>query len=215
MTIQPYKTDRTNKTSNFAPQVVDGYNRIYVGSLAWDITEEKLRSFFSDCKVTSIRFGMDKETGEFQGYAHVDFADHLSLALALKLDQQHVCGRPIKISCAVPLKKASGTKSRSVPRAQETTDSRAVPTTTETTDLRTFLTTTETTDSRTIPTTTETTDSRTVPTTTETTDSNTGVTTITTGKMKRRTCYDCGEKGHISSNCPKNQATDSMKETAD
>ncbi|XP_062092727.1 phragmoplastin interacting protein 1 [Humulus lupulus] len=192
LTIQPYKTNRTNKSSNFPPQFVEGYNRIYVGNLSWDITEDKLRNFFSDCKISSVRFGVDKETGEFRGYAHVDFVDNLSLALALKLDQKHVCGRPVKISCAVPLKKAAGTEY-----------SRPVPTTTETTN------------SRTVSIAAETTGSRTVLKTTETTESNTGVPTVSTGKMKRRTCYECGEKGHISSDCPKKQAADSTKATTD
>ncbi|KAJ7975852.1 RNA-binding protein CP31B, chloroplastic-like [Quillaja saponaria] len=41
--IQPYKTTRSSKTTNFAPKVVDGYNRIYVGNLSWDVTEDELR----------------------------------------------------------------------------------------------------------------------------------------------------------------------------
>ncbi|KAF4351251.1 hypothetical protein G4B88_025743 [Cannabis sativa] len=193
LTIQPYKTNRTNKSSNFAPQYVEGYRRIYVGNLSWDITEDKLRNFFSDCKISSVRFGMDKETSEFRGYAHVDFVDNLSLTLALKLDQKHVCGRPVKISCAVPLKKAAGTEF-----------SRPIPTSTEITT------------SRTVSATTETTASRPVPTTTETTDLNNVVPAVGTGKMKRRTCYDCGEKGHISSECPMKQAAVSTTtETSD
>ncbi|PON91457.1 Splicing factor-like protein [Trema orientale] len=227
LTIQPYKTNRTKKSSDFAPQAVEGYNRIYVGNLSWDVTEDKLRNFFSDCKISSIRFGMDKETGEFRGYAHVDFSDNLSLALALKLNQKHFCDRPVKISYAVPLKKAVGTKSRPVPTTRETTESRIVPTTAETTDSYTGVTSTSTGKMKrrtcldcgekghissdcpkkqtAISTTTETTNSIIVPTTTETTDSNTGVTSVSTGKMKRRSCYDCGEKGHISSDCPKKQ----------
>uniref|UniRef100_A0A7N0TZR8 Uncharacterized protein n=1 Tax=Kalanchoe fedtschenkoi TaxID=63787 RepID=A0A7N0TZR8_KALFE len=102
--VKPYKMPKTtiDKTSNFAPQMLKGYNRIYVGNLSWDITEDALRNLFSDCSITSIRFGTDKETGEFRGYAHVDFSDSLSLTMALKLDQQLVCGRPAKISYAVP-----------------------------------------------------------------------------------------------------------------
>lgn len=135
---------------------MEGYNRIYVGNLSWDITEDDLRKFFSDCNVSSIRFGMDKETEEFRGYAHVDFSDNLSLRMALKLDQQIVCGRPVKISCAVP---KTGAKIKST----------------------------------------------TVATTNE---ANNGELTSNTGKMKRRTCYECGEKGHISTACPKKQTAD-------
>ncbi|XP_068668439.1 phragmoplastin interacting protein 1 [Aristolochia californica] len=105
--IQPYKATRTHgQSSDFAPEIIDGYNRIYAGNLSWDITEENLRKLFSDCNISSIRFGTDKTTGEFRGYAHIDFSDSVSLSMALKLDQSMVCGRPVKISCAVPKKQA-------------------------------------------------------------------------------------------------------------
>ncbi|XP_047162977.1 phragmoplastin interacting protein 1 [Vigna umbellata] len=111
--IQPYKATRANKTSDFAPEILEGYNRVYVGNLSWDITEEELRKFFNNCEITSIRFGMDKETGEFRGYAHVDFGDSQSLKTALTLDQNVLFGRPVRISCAVPLMKKPGIRNSS------------------------------------------------------------------------------------------------------
>ncbi|OAY72130.1 protein gar2 [Ananas comosus] len=120
--IQPYKSNHTQK-SDFAPQIVEGYNRIYVGNLSWDITEDDLRNFFSNCKISSIRFGTDKETGDFKGYAHVDFADNESLLAALKLDQKVVYGRPVRITCATPKRTISRreveTKSASKPNNVE------------------------------------------------------------------------------------------------
>ncbi|RLN29362.1 hypothetical protein C2845_PM05G10530 [Panicum miliaceum] len=100
--IQPYKHNREKE--DFAPKLIEGYNRIYVGNLPWDITEDDLKKFFSDCKISSIRFGTDKETGDFKGYAHVDFSDGTSVAVALKLDQRVIKGRPVRIRCAVPKK---------------------------------------------------------------------------------------------------------------
>ncbi|GAA0184008.1 translation initiation factor [Lithospermum erythrorhizon] len=99
--IQPYKSERANKASPFAPAIVEAYNIIFVGNLAWDKTEDDLRNLFSSCNIASIRFVLDKETMEFKGYGHVDFADSESVKTALKLDQNVVCGRPIRISCAV------------------------------------------------------------------------------------------------------------------
>lgn len=156
--IQPYKATRASRVSDFAPEILEGYNRIYVGNLSWDITEDELRKFFSNCNITSLQFGMDKETGEFRGYAHVDFSDSQSLRTALTLDQKVMCGRPVRISCAVPLKKKPGIHTTSV----------ATPTSNEV-------------------------------------DGEKSSSTLT-GKMKRRTCYECGEKGHILSACPKKQA---------
>ncbi|KAL5203278.1 hypothetical protein ABZP36_014230 [Zizania latifolia] len=49
--IQPYKSNREKE--DFAPMMVEVYNRIYVGNLAWDITDDDLK-FFSDCKISSI-----------------------------------------------------------------------------------------------------------------------------------------------------------------
>ncbi|TXG49716.1 hypothetical protein EZV62_025591 [Acer yangbiense] len=172
--IQPYKsTTRVIKTYDFAPRIVEGYNRIYIGNLSWDVTEEDLRKLFSDCKIDSIRFGMNKETGEFRGYAHVDFSNSLSLTLALKLDQEIVCGRPVKISCAVP-KKGVKTESSSVP-----TEFSSVPTESIYVPTSNVVTSTDT--------------------------DNAGSAAVS-GKIRRRTCYECGEKGHLSSACPNKTA---------
>ncbi|KAG1371654.1 protein gar2 [Cocos nucifera] len=146
--IKPFKANRAEK-ADFAPEMVEGYNRIYVGNLSWDIAEDDLRKLFSDCKISSIRWGTDKETGDFKGYAHVDFVDSVSVAIALKLDQKVICGRPAKIRCAVP-KKEVETKSSSKPSGKKADAS-----------------------------------------------TNGG------SKKKRRTCYECGVPGHLSSSCPK------------
>ncbi|KAF3790952.1 ribonucleoprotein [Nymphaea thermarum] len=113
--IQPYRATRAEKT-DFTPERVEGYNRIYMGNLSWDVTEEDIRKLLSDCKIKAIRFGTNKDTDEFLGYAHVDFADDVSLGMALTLDQQMVCDRPVKIRCAAPKKGAEIKKdSGSVP----------------------------------------------------------------------------------------------------
>lgn len=156
--IQSYKSARANKASNFSPNMVEGYNRVYVGNLSWDVTEDDLKKLFSDCSISSIRFGEDKETGEFRGYAHVDFADSVSVNMALKLDQKNVCGRPVRISCAVAktgaVKKGGATNSIHMPK-NENVDS--------------------------------------------------ATTSTVSAKIRRRTCYECGERGHLSSSCPKKQ----------
>lgn len=196
--IQPYKMTRVtiaNKALDFVPKIVEGYNRIYVGNLSWDITEDDLRKFLSDCKISSIRFGMDKETGEFRGYAHVDFADSMSLSMALKLDQQIVCGRPAKISYAVPPKKGVNTQSRTAPASN-------VATTNITDNTASNVVTSNITDNNT---------ASNVATSNGT--DNSGVVTVS-GKIRRRTCYECGEKGHLSSACPKKTADTTNSSTS-
>ncbi|KAK4367294.1 hypothetical protein RND71_015174 [Anisodus tanguticus] len=165
--IQSYKSARANKVSNFSPNMVKGYNRVYVGNLSWNVTEDDLKKLFSDCSISSIRFGEDKETGEFRGYAHVDFADSLSVNMALKLDQKIVCGRPVRISCAVAkegaVKKGKATNSRRTLKDQ---------------------------------------------------NGDSVATSTVSAKIRRRTCYECGERGHLSSCCPKKQETDQTEQVA-
>lgn len=166
--IVPYKSTKAKKhTEDFAPSIVEGYNRIYVGNLSWDITEDDLKKFFAGCKISSIRFGEDKETKEFKGYAHVDFADSLSLNMALKLDQEMVCGRPARVRCAVPAK-----KNIIIGNTAKVDESKEVVAEKDTADVAVVA----------------------------------AVAEEVSGKIRRRTCYECGEKGHLSSSCPKKKA---------
>ncbi|KAL4189030.1 hypothetical protein AMTRI_Chr08g163480 [Amborella trichopoda] len=152
--VQPYRASRAEKVQDFVPARVDGYNRIYAGNLSWDITEQDLRALFSDCKIWELRFGMDKESGEFRGYAHVDFEDNVSLEVALTLDQTVVCGRPIKIRCAVPKKGGSSNPEKRSEKKESGPSLRKA-------------------------------------------------------SKKRRTCYECGTAGHLSSSCPKKMVVES------
>ncbi|KAK4490594.1 hypothetical protein RD792_001279 [Penstemon davidsonii] len=185
--IQPFKSAKVNKLPNFMPTVLEGYNRIYVGNLSWDLTEDDLRKLFSECNITSIRFGEDKETGEFKGYGHVDFADGVSLNKALKLDQTIVCGRPVKISCAVP---KSGTVAmlKSMPKDSQVSSVKVSAVSEEqnnSTQVESVEVTAVSDD-----------------------QVNNSATNAVSSKIRRRTCYECGEKGHLSSACPKKLAAD-------
>ncbi|KAL0378108.1 UNVERIFIED_CONTAM: protein gar2 [Sesamum radiatum] len=201
--IQPCKSAKVNKLPNFSPAVLEGYNRIYVGNLSWDVTEDDLRKLFSGCSITSIRFGEDKETGEFKGYGHVDFADNLSLNTALKLDQSIVCGRPVRISCAIA-KKGTITKLRSTPKDNGVDTGKA---NIASKDQENASGNDDAVGK----------------------DQENGsskvravggdeekyiVATAVSSKIRRRTCYECGEKGHLSSSCPKKQAADSANAVA-
>ncbi|CAH2064061.1 unnamed protein product, partial [Thlaspi arvense] len=170
LTIQQYvktttSVPRRRTSSGFVPEMVDGYHRVYIGNLAWDTTERDIRKLFSDCVINSVRLGKNKETGEFKGYAHVDFKDGVSVAMALKLDQQVISGRPVKICCALK-ERAAGDETNNM---EETYAAAAA-------DPTPAL---------------------------EANDGSYFAATLSSGKIKRRVCYECGEKGHLSTACPK------------
>jgi len=96
------KAESEKQVHHEAPKKVQGCTSAYIGNLAWDVTEADLRKFFKKCKIDAIRFALDKDSGEFRGFGHIDFADDESLEAAVKLDQQFVCGRPLKIAYSVP-----------------------------------------------------------------------------------------------------------------
>lgn len=79
----------------------DGCLSAYIGNLSWDVTEDGIRDFLDVCNITSIRLALNKRTGMFRGFAHIDFADDKSLEEAMKKNQVEFHGRPIKIAYAV------------------------------------------------------------------------------------------------------------------
>ncbi|KAF2591988.1 hypothetical protein F2Q70_00040906, partial [Brassica cretica] len=168
LTIQQYvkttpSVPRTRTPSGFVPEMVEGYHRVYIGNLAWDTTEREIRKLFSDCVINTVRLGKNKETGDFKGYAHVDFKDSVSVAMALKLDQQVICGRPVKICCALKERPVGDHSTNPTPGETNNADE---------TDAAAD-------------------------------DVNYFENTMSSGKIKRRSCYECGEKGHLSTACPK------------
>ncbi|XP_006653974.1 RNA-binding protein 34 [Oryza brachyantha] len=186
--IQPYKSNREKE--DFAPKMIEGYNRVYVGNLAWDITEDDLKRFFSDCKISSIRFGIDKETGDFKGYAHVDFSDGTSLAVAMKLDQMAIKGRPVRIRCAVPKKDNQKLNGNANPDSSKnkirTCYECGAPG-----HISSFCPNKSASEAI-------------------SDGKKANVDSATLSSKKRRTCYECGIPGHLSSACPNKKAEDAV-----
>ncbi|KAM0950179.1 putative RNA recognition motif domain, nucleotide-binding alpha-beta plait domain superfamily [Dioscorea sansibarensis] len=83
------------------PKKVDGCSSAYIGNLAYNVTEDDIRECFGASNIDSIRFAINKTTGAFRGFCHVDFADDESLEKAMKKNQVELHGRPMKIAYAV------------------------------------------------------------------------------------------------------------------
>merc|ERR1711957_64115 len=79
----------------------EGCTTIFVANLSWSVAEEDLWTLFGDCgTVSSIRMGMDRDTGRSKGYAHVEFEKTESVDEAVKLMGHDLMGREIRIDHA-------------------------------------------------------------------------------------------------------------------
>jgi len=76
----------------------EGCKSIYVGNLAFSVTDDDLRSMFEDCgAIDHARCVTDRETGRSRGYGYVDFSDESSINSAIAKDGMEVGGRAIRI----------------------------------------------------------------------------------------------------------------------
>lgn len=94
---------RRKRKSEFLsePKKVDGCFSAYIGNLSYNVTEDDIRECFVASNIDSVRFAINKTTGTFRGFCHVDFADDESLEKAMKKNQVELHGRPMKIAYAV------------------------------------------------------------------------------------------------------------------
>ena len=71
----------------------EGCTRVFIGNLSYDIDEETLRNTLKDCgEITRLKWGEDRDTGDFKGYAHVDFANSDDTEKAVALNGEMVLG---------------------------------------------------------------------------------------------------------------------------
>ena len=78
-------------------------NRLFVGNLPFDVTEEQIRSLLgADGRVVkSVKMITDKETGRPRGFAFVDLEDDAQAKAAIAaLDGQDFGGRALKVNIA-------------------------------------------------------------------------------------------------------------------
>eukprot|EP00940_MAST-03C_sp_MAST-3C-sp2_P000282 g282.t1 len=80
---------------------------VFVGNLAYDMEEATLREIFSPCgTIESIRWGTDKESGEFRCFGHVTFAESTAVDKAVALAGSICLGRPLRVDYAEDKKNA-------------------------------------------------------------------------------------------------------------
>ncbi len=79
-------------------------NRIFVGSLSFDATEEDLKQVFSEAgTVVSTFIPVDKMTGRKRGFGFVEMATNEEAAKAIEMfNGKEIHGRPVALNEAQP-----------------------------------------------------------------------------------------------------------------
>jgi cold-inducible RNA-binding protein len=74
--------------------------RLYVGNLAWTVTDQDLRDVFSEAgNVDSSQVIMDRATNRSRGFGFVEMStDEAADAAIKKLNGREIKGRPIRVN---------------------------------------------------------------------------------------------------------------------
>jgi RNA recognition motif-containing protein len=79
-------------------------SKLFIGSLAWATTDDRLKEFFSEAgTVVSATVIRDRETNRSKGFGFVEMSsDEEAKAAVAKLDGKDLDGRPIVVNEARP-----------------------------------------------------------------------------------------------------------------
>lgn len=101
--FKPVNTPRTPAVKE------DGCTTVFVGNLDFNIDEDSLRQAFADCgEITQVRFAMDRESGEFKGFGHIEFAESGATDKAVALAGTDILGRAVRVDFANNSRKSFG-----------------------------------------------------------------------------------------------------------
>jgi len=101
----------------------DNKRAVFLGNLDFKVQEDEVRALFAKCgEVESVRLVRDASTGIGKGFGYVNFAAVESVELALRMANQEVGGRKIRVNRAVrkakPGKVMESKKSMKVKKAK-------------------------------------------------------------------------------------------------
>jgi len=103
LVVKPYEPKKAKKE---VPKQeigkIEGQHVAFVANLDYSVTEDTLReAFASDSEIKEIRLGVDKNTGDFKGFAHIEFVSDGDLERAMKKDgTELIGGRRMKVTYA-------------------------------------------------------------------------------------------------------------------
>ena len=84
--------------------------KLYVGGLAYSVTEQELEAFFAEQgKVTSAAVIKDRDSGQSKGFGFVEFEDDAAAKNAIaNLNGKELSGRTIMVNEARPQEPRNG-----------------------------------------------------------------------------------------------------------
>ena len=84
-------------------------NKIYVGNLAYETTEDSLREAFTQYgRIDDLVLIKDRDTGRSKGFGFITFDSQQAAEAALKMDAQQLDGRAIKVNIAKERERSGG-----------------------------------------------------------------------------------------------------------
>jgi nucleolin len=106
MVCKPYKVKKADAVTKDPPKKIDGQRVVFVANLDYSVTEDLLRETFAQgSEIKEIRMGLDKDTQDFKGFAHIELVSDGDLARALKKNGKELLGREMKVAYATERRK--------------------------------------------------------------------------------------------------------------
>ncbi|XP_040524451.1 RNA-binding protein 34 [Gallus gallus] len=95
----------------------DNKRSVFLGNLAYDISDSAVREHFADCgDVVAVRIVRDRQSGMGKGFGYVLFENTDAVHLALKLNNSDLMGRKLRVKRCVEKGKAPQRSTTSRPR---------------------------------------------------------------------------------------------------
>ena len=90
------------RAKRFNDELSDPTNTLFLGGLAWSLTEDDIWNAFSEYgEVAGVRLPKDPESGKVKGFGYVEFDSEENATKALQaLNGQQLGGRPVRIDYA-------------------------------------------------------------------------------------------------------------------
>jgi RNA recognition motif-containing protein len=89
-------------------------NKLYVGNLAYDTTEDDLRSLFAEAgMIASVTLIKDRDTGRSKGFAFIEMNSQAEVQKAISMfNGQTLKDRELTVNVARPRKERGGSVNR-------------------------------------------------------------------------------------------------------